>query len=362
MKITRLVQKTIALPLANPIPSARTIIRSINCVLVHLQTDEGLVGEGIAFTLNGHRLSVIAEMIRTLEPLVIGIEPQMSGKFWLDAWHDISFIGRNGVAVMGLAAIDAALWDLRGKAANLNVSHLIGRCRDRVPVYRSNGLRLSASIDELQREARSFVEQGFRAVKMSLGMPSAAADVARVRAVREAIGPGVALMTDCNQQFSTAQAIRRGRMLEEFDLGWIEEPVSALDHVGEAEVAAMLDTPVASGENVFTRLGILEMIRHRSADILMPDLQRMGGPTELLKVAAIADGFNIPVSPHLFTEMTVPLAASISNANYAEYMVWFQDLYGQAIELDDQGCAIVSDAPGWGRSFSAAAVERFALD
>lgn len=360
MKITRLVQKMVSLPLAKPIPSAKTIIRSIDCILVFLETDAGIVGEGIAFTLNGHRLATIAQMIDSLEPLVVGLDPQMCGKFSTDAWRDIAFVGKTGIAVMGIAAIDAALWDIRGKAVDLNVSHLIGRCRDRMPVYRSNGLRLSASIDDLQKEAASFVAQGFRAMKMSLGMPSAEDDVARVKAVREAIGPNIHLMTDCNQQFSVKQAIRRGRMLEPFNLDWIEEPVDALNHAGEAEVAAALDTPVASGENTFACAGILDMLRHKSASILMPDVQRVGGPTELLKCATLADAFGVTVSPHLFTEMTVPLASTMPNASYAEYIIWFQELYSEPLALDEDGQVAVSDKPGWGRSFSPQAIERFA--
>lgn len=361
MRVTRLRISNVEVPLAKPIPSARTLIRGIGCALVFLETDDGLVGEGMAFTLNGHRLRIVDEMIRSLEPLVLGLDPRASGAFWDKAWRDIAFVGRTGLAVLGLAAIDMALWDLRAKSAGLNVSRLVGLCRERVPVYRSNGLRLSASLDDLQQEARGYLDQGFRAMKMSLGMPNARDDVARVKAVRDVVGPDVALMADCNQQFSAAEAIRRGRSLDEYRLAWIEEPVSAQDHAGEAAVAAALDTPVASGENAYTRLDVMEMLRHRSADILMPDLQRMGGPTELLKVAHIADGFNVPITPHLFSEMTLPLSGAISNAVYAEYVVWFEALYGRGVELDGDGKAAVPEAPGWGASFDPGAVSRFSL-
>lgn len=361
MKVTRLRLKHVKLPLPKPIPSARNWIHSIDCALVFLDTDEGVVGEGLALTLNGQRLAVISEMIRSLEPLVVGAVPENGGEFWLRAWRDISFVGKTGVAVMGLAAIDMALWDLRGKSAGLNVGRLIGLCREKVPVYRSNGLRLSASIDELQAEAAGFLDQGFRAMKMSLGMPTAADDVARVKAVREAIGYDAVLMADCNQQFSVSEAMRRGRLLEEFQLAWIEEPVSAQDHEGEARVAGALRTPVASGENAYTRYEVMDMMARRSVGILMPDLQRMGGPTELLKVAHIADGFNVPVTPHLFSEAGLCLAGAISNAIYAEYVVWLEPLYGWRIELDSAGAAEVSRAPGWGLSFDADALRRFGI-
>jgi L-alanine-DL-glutamate epimerase-like enolase superfamily enzyme len=359
MKITRLVTKIVSLPLPTPIPSARMTIKSADCVLVFLETDAGLVGEGMAFTLNGRRLALVESMIRSLEPLVLGIEPSMSGAFWRAAMGDVAFLGQRGLTVVGLSALDMALWDLRGKEAGLNISRLLGRCRDAMPAYRSGGLRLSLSIDELQREAASFVEQGFRAMKMSLGKPLASDDRARVAAVREAIGPNVRLMTDCNQQFSVAEAIRRGRALEEFNLAWIEEPVSYHDHHGEAAVAAALDTPVASGESEYTRAGMLEMLRLRSADILMPDLQRMGGPTELLKVAHYAELADVPVSLHLFSEWSLALAGALPNAEVLEYMPWFSGLYTNRIELDANGCVPLSDLPGWGFSFDPEAVARY---
>jgi L-alanine-DL-glutamate epimerase-like enolase superfamily enzyme len=361
MKITKLRTELVSLPLPTPIPSARIIIRSADCVLVFLETDEGLVGEGMVFTLNGQRLAVVHEMIRSLEALVVGLDPGMSGAFWSRAWADIAFLGHRGVTIVGLSALDMALWDLRGKQAGLNVSRLIGSCREAIPAYRSGGLRLSSSIDELQTEAAGFVAQGFRAMKMSLGKKDPGEDVARVKAVRDAIGPSVALMTDCNQQFTAAQAIRLGRMLEAFNLGWIEEPVPYHDHAAEAEVAAALDTPIASGENEYTRLGMLEMMRLRSADILMPDMQRMGGPTEILKVARFAELSNTQISLHLFSEMSVSIAAALPNANYLEYMPWFSSLYPEAIKLDADGCATVPLAAGWGHAMDKSAVERFRI-
>jgi L-alanine-DL-glutamate epimerase-like enolase superfamily enzyme len=358
MKVTKLRTEVVRLPLPAPIPSARITISSVDCVLVFLETDEGAVGEGMVFTLNGQRLALVEAMIRSLEPLVLGIEPSMSGAFWRTASADFGFLGQRGITVVGLAALDMALWDLRGKQAGLNLSRLLGRCRDTVPTYRSGGLRLSLSLDELQKEAAGFVAQGFRAMKMSLGKASAADDCARVRAVREAIGPDLGLMADCNQQFSVAEAIRRGRMLEQFNLGWIEEPVAYHDHHGEAAVAAALDTPIASGESEYTRAGMLEMLRLHSADILMPDLQRMGGPTELCKVANYAELAGVPVSLHLFSEMSVALAGALPGVTILEYMPWFAALYTDGIELDKNGCVPIPETPGWGFAFDAASVAR----
>jgi L-alanine-DL-glutamate epimerase-like enolase superfamily enzyme len=360
MKITRLRIEIAHIPLPKPIPSNKLVIRSADCVLAFLETNEGLTGEGLIFALNNRRIAVLHEMVRSLEPLVVGLDLRMSGAFWPAAWSDVAFFGHKGISIIGIAAIDDALWDLRAKAAGLNVSALIGASRPSVPVYASGSLRLSASIDELQAEATTFLHRGFRAIKMSLGKPDPAEDARRVRAVREAVGPQVSLMADANQQLTVERAIRLGRMLEEYALFWMEEPVPYTDHAGEAAIAAALDTAIASGESEYTRHGMLEMLRLKSADILMPDLQRMGGPTEFIKVAHLAEAFNTPISPHLFSEMSLALAAALPNVVFLEYMPWFAPLYRESLDIDAEGRAAVPDRAGWGFSFDAAAVKRFA--
>ncbi|MBN8890100.1 MAG: mandelate racemase [Acetobacteraceae bacterium SCN 69-10] len=360
MKITALRTQVVHLPLARPILSAIFEIRSADCVLVTLETDAGLAGEGLVFSINNRRLSVIHEMVRSLEPLVLGLDPTLAGGFYKRAWSELNFLGHAGVSMVGLAGVDNALWDLRGKAAGLNVSRLLGAVTTAVPVYASGGLWLSSSIDELQAEAAAFRAQGFRAMKTRVGNRDHAGDVARVRALREAVGPDVKLMVDANQQMTVPQAIRMGRALEEFNLTWFEEPIPYWNHEGEAAIAAALDTPIASGETEHTSRGILAMLRARSADILMPDLQRMGGATEFLKAAHLAEAHDTPISSHLFSEMSLPLLAALPNAIFLEHMPWFAPIYRERIELDADGNAIVPDRPGWGFSFDPEAVRRFA--
>ena len=358
MKVTRLRTDLVQVPLPKPIPSGTLIIRTAGCVLVRLETDAGLVGEGLCFSLNGRRLDVLAAMVRSFEPLVLGVDPEMAGGFTAAAAAELMFFGHRGISAIGLAPLDMALWDLRGKAAGLQVSRLIGGRVESLPAYSSGGLRLSASIDALQAEAAAVVARGFRALKMSLGKPDPAEDAARVRAVRDAVGPEVRLMADANQQLTVARAIRLGRLLEPYGLDWIEEPLPYRDHAGEAAVAAALDTPLASGETEYAE-GLMEMLRLKSADILMPDLQRMGGPTEMLRVCGVAAAAGIPVSLHLFSEMSLGLAATMPNALVLEYMPWFRDLYREQIEFDDRGHAVVPLRPGWGFTFDPDAVERF---
>jgi len=358
MKVTALRTTALHLPLPKPILSGLGEIRSTGVLLVHVETDDGAVGENLVFTDNGKRLAVLDEMVRSLAPLIVGEDPQFSTRFWSRAWSDINFVGHKGVPVMGISAIDGALWDLRGKLAGLPIYRLIGAQRATVPTYASAGLWLSSTIPELEAEAQAFVADGFRAVKMRLGKPTVAEDVERVRAVRAAIGPSVALMADANQQLTVDRAIRLGRRLEEFDLTWFEEPLPAYDLEGVARVAAALDTPIASGETEYTRYGFRQMLELKSADVLMPDLQRVGGVTEFLRVAHMADAFDVPVSSHLFPEMSVQVLAALSNATWLEHMPWFAPLYREKLELRD-GEAVVPERPGWGFTFDPAVVQRY---
>ena len=360
MKITRLRTQVVHLPIDPPIPTALLgNMRSADCVLTFLDTDEGLTGEGLVLSINNRRLSVILEMIRQLEDLVVGMDPRVGGALNAGAWKELNFLGYEGVSIIGLAAVDTALWDLRGKAAGLNVAHLIGACRTAVPTYASGGLWLGSSIDDLQAEARGFVDRGFRAMKTRVGPTDPERMVARVAAVREAIGPDIALMVDANQQMSVKQAIRIGRMMEGLNLTWFEEPVICHDHDGEATIRAALDTPIASGETVYTHRGVLAMLQAGACDVMMPDLQRMGGPTEFLKAGHLCEAFHIPCASHLFSEMSLGLLAGLPSGYYLEHMPWLENIYRERIELDANGHAIVPDRPGWGFSFDPDSIRRF---
>ncbi|MGZ5804625.1 MAG: enolase C-terminal domain-like protein, partial [Xanthobacteraceae bacterium] len=173
------------------------------------------------------------------------------------------------------------------------------------------------------------------------------------------IGDRNSLLVDLNQRSNVSDAIRLGRALEEFNLTWFEEPVPCHDHAGEAEISAALDVPVASGESIYTSRGILDMLRAHACDIVMPDLQHMGGPTEFLKAAAFADAFNTPISNHCFTEMSMALLATIPHANWLEYMAWLEPIYRERIQLNKDGHAVMPTAPGWGFSFDPDAVKRY---
>jgi L-alanine-DL-glutamate epimerase-like enolase superfamily enzyme len=347
MKIERLETRALSLPLDRPIESALGAIHGCGVVLVYAYTDNGIVGENLVFTLNDRRTGVLQAMVDGLADLVVGRDAGHIAGFWARAWKDINFLGHKGVPVMGISAIDGALWDIAGKAADMPLYRLLGGARDRVPAYHSGGLWLDRDIDALAREAQDMVAQGFKAVKMRLGMPDPRQDAERVRAVRQAIGPDVRLMADANQGLTEAQAIRLGRMLEEYALTWFEEPLPAWDLEGVARVAAALDTPIASGETEYARYGFRSMLALRSADVLMPDLQRVGGVSEFMRVGHMAESHDVPVSSHIFPETSIQVLGALANAIYLEYMPWFSSLYRERLEFVD-GDALAPERPGWG--------------
>jgi L-alanine-DL-glutamate epimerase-like enolase superfamily enzyme len=348
MKITRLHTRVAHLPVAKPFSTGRYDVRSVDCVCVFLETDAGLVGEGMCYVTNGRRLKVLREMIVSLEPLVVGLELGQSGSFVLNAFIDVRAFGRQGISSLAISAVEEALWDLRGKHFGVNVAHILGACRTAVPSY-VNSLWLSATIDELHKEAEGLLTQGFRAIKMHVGLPDPNEDLERVRAVRQMLGPDVVLLVDAAQLIASPEAsIRLARRIEEFDIGWYEEPVMGSDPRSEAKVAAAIDIPVATGEYTYNHQGILELLQLKAADILMPDLQRMAGPTEFMKAAALCEAFDIPVSSHVFPQMSLALMACVPNASYHEYIGWFDALYQEPVMRDERGASIVPSRPGWG--------------
>jgi len=357
VQVTAVRTARLEVPFARPVRTSIHNIASVSVVPVWLDTDAGLTGESYMFAFGQPKAAVLEAMLNAFARHAIGRDPHDSQAIWQAMWADLNFLGHKGVPLFAVSAIDVALWDLVGKAAGLPVAKLLGRMRDRVPAYASEGLFVSATLEELQAEARSLVARGYRAVKMRFGKPAVAEDAERCAAVREAIGPGIALMADANQGFSVAHAIRLGRAVERYDLTWFEEPVMAYDLEGAARVAAELDTPVASGETEYTRYGFREMLRLKSADVLMPDLQRVGGISEFMKVAHMAEAEDVPVSPHLFTEHSLQLCGAIANLRWAEHMPWFEGLFRERMEMRD-GCFLIPDRPSFGFSFDPGAIER----
>ena len=361
MKISDIRTVSVALPLEKPVKTAIHDIQSACALLVFVDTDEGITGESYLFALGAKRLAVFREMVLSLKDVVIDQNPLYTEKIWHAMWRDINFFGHKGVSVFGMSAIDTACWDIAGKACGLPLYQLLGAYRDSVPVYASGGLWTSASIDELVEEAENFVAMGFRAMKMRIGKLRIEEDVERIGAVRQAVGENISLMVDANQGFTVDHAIKIGRKLEDFNLTWFEEPVPAYDLEGSARVAAALDVPIASGETEYTRYGFRQMIEMKAADVLMPDLGRVGGITEFLKVAHMAEAYDVAVSPHIFTEQSLQLLGAIPNGTYLEHIPWYAPLYKADLQIKD-GAVNVPQRAGLGFEFDPDAIERYRIE
>lgn len=358
MKILQIKTQRVTLPLAKPIGTAIHSIHSVGCVLVSLVSDEGLVGEGYLFTINAVRLRAFDEIVRSFAPLVEGQDADFIEAIWQNIWQSCNPIGQKGMTIGALSAIDTALWDLQGKALNKPLHRLFGACRSSVKTYASGGLWLSQNIDELTAEADQFIQQGFTSMKLRVGSNNWLDDIERATQLRNAVGPDIEILADANQSLTAKQAIHLGRALGELNIGWLEEPTPAHDLAGHAEVRAKLDMPIASGETEYTRFGMRDMINAKACDILMPDLQRMGGVTEFRKVAALAASFDIPISSHLFTEHSLAIAGSTLNCISVEHMPWFSELFNEEMELSG-GELVVPERPGSGFTFNNDAIKQY---
>ena len=360
MKVVNIRTELVNIPFPRPLRTAIHEFGSVGCVLVFIDTDEGVTGESYVFSFHPKRLDVFKAMILSFQQEVLGADPQYTERIWQKIWQGINFFGHKGVTLFGLSAIDVACWDIRGKAAGKPIYKLVGAVRDRVPVYASGGLWLSQSTDDLVKEAKDFVAQGFRFMKLRIGKPRAEEDLERVRAVRQAIGPDIGLMVDANQGFNVNHAVKLGRSLEEFNLIWFEEPVSAYDLEGSARVAEALDVPIASGETEYTRYGIRQMLEMKAAEILMPDLARMGGFTDFIKAAHMAEAYDVPVSPHIFSEQSLQILGIIPNGTYLEHMPWFAPLFREKMDIQD-GMVEIPNRPGTGFSFDLEKIEQYRI-
>jgi L-alanine-DL-glutamate epimerase-like enolase superfamily enzyme len=361
IRITALKTALVSLPLERPLKTSIHEISDVCCLLTTLETDVGIIGQGYGFCFDRHRLAAIAQFTQTLAPLVVGRDPHDVERLWNDFFRGSNFYGQSGISILAYNPIDIACWDIIGKAANRPLYKLFGACRDRVPVYASGGLWLSSSQDELVAEARAFLAQGFTAMKMRLGSADWKEDVARVEAVRSEIGHGVSLMADANQGLNAASALRLGKALEQFNLEWFEEPVPTWNDEAGAMLVRKLDTPVASGETEYTRYGIRRMAQSAAATVFMPDLQRMGGYTEMLKAVRYLGTLDLAVSPHIFTEHSLHIVASAGNATWCEHMPWFAPLFTEKMSLEPDGTICLPDRPGTGFTFDWETIERYRI-
>jgi L-alanine-DL-glutamate epimerase-like enolase superfamily enzyme len=359
MKITHVHTRILRTPADNPLVDGLPATGDTReFVTLELGTDQGLVGIGLTF-FGGALTPALRAAVDALAGLVVGDDPAQVEAIAAKLRRAAGSSGPGGIFTLALSAVDIACWDLKGKAVDQSVCALLGGLRDRAPTYASGALMRPHPLGYLAEAGPRLRGMGFRQMKMQCGSESGpAASVERVRVMRETVGPDVDLMCDINQLWSVDHAIEIGRRIEPYHLFWLEDPVAHDDYAGLARVADALTTPVAAGEYHYGIVPFRHMLEARSIDIVMIDLLRVGGITQWMKVAGMAEAFNLPVVSHLLPEVHVHLVAAIPNGLTVEYMPWTLRLFEEAPAIED-GQLVVPAKPGLGLAFDAAAIKRY---
>lgn len=344
--IERVEIDVLSFPLDPPFRASIRLIPTVDCVLCRMTTRDGATGVGYTFAFGVKEAFALAGAARLLGERAIGMDPMAVEATWTALWRSLALLGQPGVGVSALAALDIALWDIRGKRLGQPLYRLLGAAREAIPSYGSGG-SLDNDTGALVREMESYVLAGHRAVKMKLGH-GLVEDARRVAAVREAIGPEVRLIVDATQQFRPKEALASARSLERHGLWWFEEPVPAERIDWCAEVRAASPVTIATGETNFGMNDAHNLIRQGAADILMPNLQRVGGITPWLKVAAAANLAGLPIASHVSAEIFVHLMCAVPNGLCLEVVPWWPRLFIGALPIKD---GVVRPPSGAGLGF-----------
>ncbi|WJH24574.1 L-talarate/galactarate dehydratase [Pseudarthrobacter defluvii] len=347
---------TARLPLALPISDAKVFtgrqkpMTEVVFLFAEITTELGHSGVGFSYSKRAGGPAQYAHAKEAAEGL-IGEDPNDIARIYTKLLWAGASVGRSGVATQALAAVDIALYDLKAKRAGLPLAKFLGSYRDSVRTYNTSGGFLNASLDEVKARATQSLEEGIGGIKIKVGLPDSKEDLRRVAGIRDHIGPDVPLMVDANQQWDRAAALRLGRRLEEFDLVWIEEPLDAYDFEGHAHLAQVLDTPIATGEMLASVAEHKGLIAANGCDIIQPDAPRVGGITQFLRLAALADERGLDLAPHFAMEIHLHLAAAYPREPWVEHFDWLDPLFNERLETKD-GRMIVPDRPGLGITLS----------
>lgn len=303
MHVTGLASGIYRLPMKRP---WGPLARCQYLVAATVEGDDGTVGHGFSWTPQVGAFAIYAMLEQDCGPLVLGgaAAPE---PVWHQLWRHLREAGAGGVTTLAMAAVDIGLWDLRAKAAGLSLVDLVGRRHAEVPVYAS-GVNRHLSLAELEDQVRRWVAAGHTRVKIKVGLPSLADDLARVEAVREIIGPRRSLMVDANQLWDYPAAVRAARALSAYDIFWLEEPLPADDVAAYARLRARIDIPIATGESLATETQFRDLLAAGGCDYVQPNVCRVGGITPFLRIARLADAFGVPVMPHLLPDISGQLA------------------------------------------------------
>jgi mandelate racemase len=357
MKITAIRARPVAAPMKRPLATGSGKLTEAALLLIDLQTDQGIVGRSYLFAFGRQNnlppvvkaVEAMAEMLEGDAVVPFEIEKKLRARYAL--------LGVHNIVLFALSGIDMAAWDALAQSLGQPLARVLGGAPRAVPAYNSKGLGIQ-SLKDLEREAAELVDEGFRAVKLRLGRPEAKDDMAALRVVKQAIGSQVTLMVDFNQALSVAEAIRRGRMIDdEGGVLWIEEPVRADDFAGCARVAREVATPVQIGENFMLPEQMAQALAAGACDYVMPDAQRIGGVSGWMRAAALAQAAGVEMSSHLFPEVSCHLLAVTPTCHWLEFVDWADPVLQEPLAVKEGFVSVPQKPMLWNEE----AVRRYQL-
>ena len=363
MKITRVEAFALRYPLREPIRDATHDLAVFELAVVRITTDDGLVGHGFSPAMHGGA-ELIARLTRTmLTPILLGRDPFHVRGLWDEMFWLTQILGRAGANRLAMGAVDIALWDLMSRSLGVPLWKLLGGSGvERVPLYSTNAGWLSFTQDEMIEKMHRVLAQGFHGVKMKIGSPDPRADMRRVAAVREAIGPDTPLMVDINIHWDLSTALRYGPVLDTFNIDWLEEPMNQHDVKGHAQLQALMRAPLLVGENLTSLSLFRDYFEQKALRLAQPDVTRLGGITRWLDVASMARANNIRVVPACWDTMQVSihLAAATPEVHIMEHLDWSMDVFEERLQIED-GWLRVPNGPGVGCTVREAFEEQYRI-
>lgn len=353
LSIKSIQARAVNVPLRKPHPTAGGNVVSAPLVLIDLETTDGITGRSYLFCYTAMVLKPVVQLVQSLGELLLGdkVAPQDLNR---KLQARLRLLGQQGLAGMAVAGIDMAAWDAVASAANLPLATLLGGAPRPVPAYHSCGM---SGADGSRADAEESAALGFDTIKFKVGHPDVARDIAAIRAARDA---GLKVMVDYNQSLDIVSAIRRGRLLDQEDLLWIEEPTTAEDYAGHAQIAAALTTPIQMGENMWGPADLAKALEARASDCIMLDVMKIGGVTGWLQAASLAEARGIRVSSHLFPEISAHLLSVTRSAQFLEYQDWAAPVLQEPIVVSE-GLAQTPARPGAGLAWNEEVVSRHLL-
>ncbi len=326
--------------------------------IVRLTDSDGVVGTGYCWTRGTGGSSVVALLRDHFMPRVLGRESDRIDAIWQDLFWATHALSIGPVCALALAAVDVALWDLRGQREQRSLWRMAGGVQDRVPAYNTDGGWLQFDIARLEDEAHKTKAAGFAGTKVKVGKAQLREDIRRLEAVRGVVGAGFELMVDANQCFSISEAIRRAKAMEAVDIAWFEEPLPAEDVQGHVRLCAGTSVPIAVGESLYHPAQFRDYFARGACTLAQPDVAYVGGITPWLKVAHMAEAFNIDVCPHYLMEVSVSLACAVPNGRWVEYIPQLERIVDNRLVVRD-GAVTPPDHPGTGIEWNDSAIKHY---